>query len=94
MKKDFPKAVSASTQNERLKPLLGGGFVTKASLLIGSGNPSSGLVFLQGQINDQHVFMLVDRGKPLVHESANGEIVGIVFRVVNPIKVRFAKGKP
>ena len=30
MKKDCPKVVSASTPSERLKPLLGGGFVVKA----------------------------------------------------------------
>ena len=30
MKKDCPKVVSASTPSERLKPLLGGGFVAKA----------------------------------------------------------------
>ena len=31
--------------------------------------------------------------KPLVHESANGEIVGLFpMRVDNPIEVRFAKG--
>ena len=54
--------VSASTPSERLKSLLGGGFVTKASLRIGCGNPGSGLIFLQGRINDQHVSMLVDTG--------------------------------
>ena len=58
----YDKAINASTPSERLKPLLGGGFVTKASLQIGCGNPSSGPMFLQGQINDQHVFMLVDIG--------------------------------
>ena len=62
MKKDCPKVVSASTPSERLKPLLGGGFVAKASLRIGCGNPGSGLMFLQGRINDQHVSMLVDTG--------------------------------
>ena len=51
---------SASIPSERLKLLLGGGFIAKASLRIGCGNPGSGLMFLQGQINDQHVFMLVD----------------------------------
>ena len=45
-KKDCPKAVSASTPSERLKPLLGGGFVAKASLRIGFENPGSGLIFL------------------------------------------------
>ena len=79
MKNDCSKVVSASTPSERLKPLLGGGFVAKASLRIGCGNPGSGLMFLQGRINDQHVFMLVDTGASLlVHESANGEIVGVV----------------
>ena len=62
MKKDCPKVVSASTPSERLKPLLGGGFVAKASLRIGCGNPGSELMFLQGQHNDQHVFILVDTG--------------------------------
>ena len=52
MKKDCPKVVSASTPSERLKPLLGGGFVAKASLRIGYRNPGSGLMFLQGHIND------------------------------------------
>ena len=42
MKKDCPKVVSASTPSERLKPLLGGGFVAKASLRIGCGNPEFG----------------------------------------------------
>ena len=60
LKKDCPKAVSTSIPSEGLKPLLGGDFVAKASLLIGCGNPGSGLMFLQGQINDQHVSMLVD----------------------------------
>ena len=46
MKKDCPKMVSASTPSERLKPLLEGGFVTKASLRIGYRNPGSGLMFL------------------------------------------------
>ena len=60
MKKDCSKVVIASTPSERLKPLLGGGFVAHAILQIGCENPGSGLMFLQGQINDQHVFMLVD----------------------------------
>ena len=51
MKKDCLKAVSASTPSEKLKPLLGGGFVTKASLRIGCGNPSSGLMFLRPRSN-------------------------------------------
>ena len=46
MKKDCPKVVSTSTPSERLKPLLGGGFVANASLRIGCGNPGSGLMFL------------------------------------------------
>ena len=46
MKKDCPKVVSASIPSERLKPLLGGSFVAKASLRIGCGNPGSGLMFL------------------------------------------------
>ena len=50
MKKDCPKVVSASTPSERLKPLLGAGFVAKASLRIGCRNPGSGLMFLQGRI--------------------------------------------
>ena len=71
MKKDCPKMVSTSTPNDRLKLLLEGGFVAKASLRIECGNPSLGLMFFQGRINDQHVSMLVDtRGKPLDHESA------------------------
>ena len=41
MKKDCPKVVSASSPNESLKPLLGGGFVAKASLRIRCGNPGS-----------------------------------------------------
>ena len=45
MKKDCPKVVSASTPSERLKPLLGGGFVAKASLRIGCGNLGSGPCF-------------------------------------------------
>ena len=96
MKKDCPKVVSASTPSERLKPLLGGGFVAKASLWIGCGNPGSGLMFLQGQINDQHVSMLVDTGgKPLVHESANGEIVGVVFNESRqPHRGEVCEGEP
>ena len=62
MKKDCPKAVSASTPSERLKPLLEGDFVAKASLQIWCGNHGLGLMFLQGQITDQHIFMLVDIG--------------------------------
>ena len=96
MKKDCPKVVSASTPSERLKPLLGGGFVAKASLRIGCGNPGSGLMFLQGPINDQHVSMLVDTGAS--HSFMSPQMVkslGLVpMRVDNPIKVRFAKGKP
>ena len=62
MKKDCPKVVSASTPSERLKPLLEGDIVAKVGLRIRCENPSSGLMFLQGQINDQHVSMLVDTG--------------------------------
>ena len=62
MKKDCPKVVSASTPSKRLKSLLEGDFVAKVSLRIGCGNPGSGLMFLKGQINDQHVSMLVDIG--------------------------------
>ena len=51
MKKDCPKAVSASTPSERLKPLLGGGFVAKASLQIGCENPGSGLMMLHHPIS-------------------------------------------
>ena len=88
--------VSASTPSERLKPLLGGGFVAKASLRIGCGNPGSGLIFFQGQINDQHVSMLVDIGAS--HSFMSPQMVkslGLVpMRVDNPIEVRFAKGEP
>ena len=96
MKKDCPKVVSASTPSERLKPLLGGGFVAKASLQIGCGNPGSGLMFLQGQINDQHVSMLVDTGAS--HSFMSPQMVKSLglfpMRVYNPIEVRFAKGEP
>ena len=51
MKKVCFKVVSASILSKRLKPLLGGDLVAKASLRIGCGNPSSGLMFFQGQIN-------------------------------------------
>ena len=77
MKKDCSKVVSASTPSERLKPLLEGGFVAKASLRIGCGNPGSGLIFRQGQINDQQFPSWLTQGKPLVHASANSEIVGV-----------------
>ena len=46
MKKDCPKAITASTPSERLKPLLGHGFVAKASLRIGYKNLGLGLMFL------------------------------------------------
>ena len=96
MKKDCPKVVSASTPSEKLKPLLGGGFVAKASLRIGCGNPGSLLMFLQGQINDQHVSMFVDIGAS--HSFMSPQIVksfGLVpIRVDNPIEVSFAKGEP
>ena len=96
IKKDCPKVVSASTPSKRLKPLLGGGFVAKASLRIGFGNPGLGLIFLQGQINDQHVSMLVDTGAS--HSFMSTQMVNSLglfsMRVDNPIEVRFAKGKP
>ena len=96
MKKDCPKVVSASTPNERLKPLLGGGFVAKASLWIKCGNLGSGLMFLQGRINDQHVFILVDTGTS--HSFMSPQMVStlglFLMRVDNPIEVRFAKGEP
>ena len=96
IKKDCPKVVSASTPSERLKSLLEGGFVAKASLRIGCGNPGSGFIFLQGKINDQHVFMLVDIGAS--HSFISPQIVkslGLVpMRVDNPIEVMFAKGEP
>ena len=96
MKKDCRKVVSASTPSERLKPLLGGGFVAKASLRIGCGNPSSGLMFLHCQINDQHVSMLVDTGAS--HSFMSPQMVkslGLVpMRVDNPIEVRFANDEP
>ena len=76
--------------------MLGGGFVAKASLRIGCGNPGLGLMFLQGQINDQHVFMLVDTGAS--HSFMSPQMVKSLglfsMRVDNPIKVRFAKGEP
>ena len=88
--------VSASTPSERLKPLLEGGFVAKVSSQIRCGNPGSGLMFLQGQINDQHVSMLVDTRAS--HSFMNPQMVkslGLVpIRVDNPIEVRFAKGEP
>ena len=96
MKKDCSKVVSASTPSERLKPLLGGGFVAKASLRIGCGNPGSGFIFLQGQINDQHISMLVDIGAS--HSFMSPQMVKSLglfpVRVDNSIEVRFAKGEP
>ena len=87
MKKDCPKVVSASTPSERLKPLLGGDFVANASLRIGCGNPGSGLMFLQGQNNDQHVFMLVDTGASYWFMSPQMvKSLGLVpMRVDNPM---------
>ena len=76
----LPKVVSASTPSERLKPLLGGGFVAKASLRIGCRNPGSGLMFLQGRINDQHVSILVDT--KVSHSFMSPQMVkslGVVF---------------
>ena len=78
MKKDCPKVVSASTPSERLKPLLGGGFVAKASLRIRCGNLGLGLLFLQGQINDQHVSMLVDIGAS--HSLMSPQMVKLLGR--------------
>ena len=96
MKKDCPKVINTSTLNERLKPLLGGGFLTKASLRIGCRNPGSGLMFFQGQINDQHVAMLVDTGAS--HSFMSLQMVkslGLVpMKVDNSIEVRLAKGEP
>ena len=87
---------SASTPSERLKPLLGGGFVTKVSFWIGCRNPGSGLKFLQGQINDQHVFMLVDTEAR--HSFMSPQMVKSLglfsMKVNNLIEVRFAKGEP
>ena len=96
MKKDCPKVISASTPSERLKSLLGGGFVAKASLRMGCGNLGSGLTFLQGQINDQHVSILVDVGTSHLFMSPHMvKSLGLVLmKVDNPIKVRFAKGEP
>ena len=96
MKKDCPKVVSASTPSERLKPLLEGGFVAKASLRIECGNPGSGFMFLQGRINNQHVSMLVDTGAS--HSFMSPQMVKSLglfpMKVDNPIEVRFAKGEP
>ena len=96
MKKDCPKAISASTPSERLKSLLRGNFVAKVSLWIGCKNPGSRLMFLQGQINDQHVFMLVDTGASHLFMSLQMvKSLGLFpMRVDNPIEVRFAKGEP
>ena len=96
MKKDCSKAVSASTPKERLKPLLGGGFVTLASLRIGYGNLGLRIMFLQGQINDQHISMLVDTGAS--HSFMSPQMVKSLglfpMRVDSPIEVRFTKGEP
>ena len=68
----------------------------KARLWIRCGNPGSGLIFLQGQINDQHVSMLVDTRAS--HSFMSPQMVKSLelfsMRVDNPIKVRFAKGEP
>ena len=71
-------------------------FFAKASLRIGCGNPGSGLMFLQGQINDQHISMLVDiRASHLFMSPQMLKSLGLVpMRVDNPIEVRFAKGDP
>ena len=88
MKKDCPKVVSASIPSERLKPLLGGGFVAKASLRIECGNLGSELMFLQGRINDQHVSILVDTGAS--HSFMSPQTVKslglFLMRVDNPIE--------
>ena len=96
MKKDCPKVVSASTPSERLKPLLERGFVAKASLRIGCGNPGSGLMFFQGRINDQHVSMLVDTKASYSFMSPQmvKSLGFFSMRVNNPIEVKFAKGEP
>ena len=96
IKKDCPKVVTASTSSKRLKPLLGGGFVAKASLRIRCGNPGSGLMFLQGRSNDQHVFMLVDTrtSNSFISPQMVKSLGLFPMRVDNPIEVRFAKGKP
>ena len=87
--------VSASILTKRLKPLLGGGFVAKVSLRIRYGNLSSRFMFLQGQINDQHVSMLVDTGAGHLFMSPQMvKSLGLVpMRVNNPNEVRFAKGE-
>ena len=76
--------------------MLGGGFVAKASLQIRCGNPNSGLMFLQSQINDQHVSMLVDTRAS--HSFMNPQMLKALglfsMGVDNPIKVRFSKGEP
>ena len=95
MKKDCPKVVSASTPSEKLKPLLAGGFVAKASLWTRCGNLGSGFMFLQGRINDQHVSMLVDTEAS--HSFMSPQMVkslGLVPMRVDNIEVRFAKGEP
>ena len=96
MKKDCPKTVNTSIPSERWKPLLGGGFVAKASLWIECGNPGLGLMFLQGQINDQHISMLVDPGASHSFMSSHKvNSLGLFsMRVDNLIKVMFAKGEP
>ena len=96
MKKDCPKAVSTSTSSERLKPLLGDGFVAKTNLRIGCRNPGLGLMFLQDQINDQHVSMLVDtRASHSFMSLQMVKSLGLFpMRVDNPMEVRFAKDEP
>ena len=93
MKNDCSKMVSASTHSERLKPLLGGSFVTKVSLRIRCRNIGSEFMFLQSQINDQNVFMLVDTGTS--HSFMGPQLVKSLglfsMKVDNTIQVRFAK---
>ena len=96
MKKDCPKAINASIHNERLKPMLGGGFIAKTSLRIGYENPDSRFMFFQGRINDQHISMLVNTWAS--HSFMSPQMVKslglFLMRVNNPIKVRFVKGEP
>ena len=60
------------------------------------GNLSLGLMFLQGQINDQHISMLIDIGSNHSFMSLQmAKSLGLfLIRVDNPIKVRFAKDEP
>ena len=53
-------------------------------------------MFLQGQINDQHIFMLVNIGAS--HSFISPQMVKSLglfpMRIENPIELRFVKGKP